>query len=206
MITPTQLLQIAPSTGSSLAPQITDALNKVFSDNTINDWTSVNRRAGFIAQVSEESGYFHNLEENLNYSANALVRVWPRHFTPADALVYQHQPEKIANRAYALRIGNGDEASGDGWKYHGRGYLQLTGKSEYQACGLGICMDLENHPELLLQAGPAMESAVWYWTSNHLNTYADHDDIVGMTKAINGGTLGLQDRTTLYNTAKAVLA
>lgn len=173
-----------------------DALNKILPDYDIN---TPQRVAAFIAQAAHESGNFTALHENLNYRAETLMKVFPKYF-PTDALAqqYAHQPEMIANRVYANRMGNGDEASGDGFRYCGRGLIQLTGKSNYQAFADSVQMPLEDVPAYLQTFEGAVQSACWFWESNNLNQYADSGDILAMTKRINGGTIGLADRQAHY--------
>ena len=157
------------------------------------------RVAGFLSQVGHESGGFKFVEENLNYSAPALRTVFGKYFTDdSQANAYARQPEKIANKVYANRMGNGDEASGDGWKYRGRGLIQLTGKDNYTACGNALKIDFVASPDSVATSGCAALSAGWYWDTRHLNALADAKDIVGMTKRINGGTNGLDDRQMRY--------
>jgi putative chitinase len=178
--------------------QWTDALNKILPDYEID---TPQRVAAFIAQSAHESGNFTALHENLNYRAESLCKVWPKYFNAGNANDYAHNPEKIANRAYGGRMGNGDEASGDGFRYCGRGLIQLTGKANYQAFAESIETPVEQIPELLQTFEGAIQSACWFWESNNLNQYADSGDILTMTKRINGGTLGLEDRTNHYNHA-----
>jgi putative chitinase len=163
------------------------------------------RLAAFLAQIAHESGQFRALVENLNYSAEALLRVFPRHFNAAQAAAYARQPERIAARAYANRMGNGDETSGDGWHYRGRGLIQVTGRSNYAACGAALGLDLIVQPELLEQPGPASRSAAWFWHRNGLNRPADARDIETITRRINGGLTGLEDRKAHYARACAAL-
>ena len=158
-----------------------------------------------MAQCAHESGGFTALHENLNYKAESLCKVWPRYFNLSNADDYAHQPEKIACRAYAGRMGNGDEASGDGWSYCGRGLIQLTGKNNYQAFADSIQTDISQIPAYLQTFEGAIQSACWFWENNNLNACADAGDIVKMTKIINGGELGLDDRTARYNHALQVL-
>ena len=158
-----------------------------------------------MAQCAHESGGFTALHENLNYKAESLCKVWPRYFNTSNANDYAHQPEKIACRAYAGRMGNGDEASGDGWSYCGRGLIQLTGKNNYQAFADSIQTDISQIPAYLQTFEGAIQSACWFWENNNLNACADAGDIVKMTKVINGGTLGLDDRTARYNHALQIL-
>lgn len=169
-----------------------DPLNEVFARY---DMATPARMASFIGQCQHESGNFKTLRENLNYSAKGLCATWPKRFpTEESATPYHRNPEKIANKVYADRMGNGDEASGDGWKYSGRGLIQLTGKSNYTLAGDSLVADLLNTPDLVLQPKYAALTAGWFWDKNRLNAFADADDIEGMTKKINGGTIGLDDR------------
>ena len=164
------------------------------------------RAAAFIGQCAHESGNFTALSENLNYKAESLMRVWPRHFpTPEVAAQYHRQPEKIANRAYANRMGNGPEASGDGWKYRGRGLIQLTGKDNYRLASDALSVDLVATPDLVTQPDMAALTAAWFWNKNRLNDLADKGDTVAISKRINGGTHGLDDRLQRTSTALALL-
>ena len=170
------------------------------------DINTPERIAGFLAQIGHESGGFRFTSENLNYRAEALTRVWPSRFPPGVAESYAMQPEKIANRAYADRMGNGDEASGDGWKYRGRGLIQLTGKDNYAAFSLDADNEALVNPDLVAEPELAALSAGWFWKKNGLNALADNRDIVGMTRRINGGTNGLDDRQMRYSRLISVLA
>ncbi|TAN62984.1 MAG: glycoside hydrolase family 19 protein [Magnetospirillum sp.] len=165
------------------------------------------RLAAFLAQIAHESGQLRTVIENLNYSAEALLRVFPRHFDAAGAAAYARQPERIAARVYANRMGNGDEASGDGWRYRGRGLIQITGHDNYAACGtaLGLGLDLIAQPELLEQPAAAARSAAWFWHRHDLNRLADARDIETITRRINGGLTGLDDRRACYARACAAL-
>ncbi|EME70985.1 glycoside hydrolase family 19 [Paramagnetospirillum caucaseum] len=163
------------------------------------------RQAAFLAQIAHESGQFRALAENLNYSAEALLRVFPRHFDAGQAATYARQPQRIGSRVYANRMGNGDEASGDGWRYRGRGLIQVTGKANYAACGTALGLDLIAQPDLLEQPAPAARSAVWFWHRNGLNRPADARDIETITRRINGGLTGLDDRKAHYAHACAAL-
>jgi len=153
-----------------------------------------NRIAGFLAQVGHESGGFRFTVENLNYRAEALTRSWPTRFPPGVAESYAMQPERIANRAYSDRMGNGDEASGEGWLYRGRGLIQLTGKDSYAAFSLEADNEALIKPDLVAEPDLAALSAGWFWANKGLNIFADNKDIVGMTVKVNGGTNGLDDR------------
>jgi len=199
-ITQQQLAQILP--GNPYVEHWCEALNKILPDYDI---TTAQRTAAFLAQCAHESGGFTALHENLNYKAESLCKVWPRYFNASNANDYAHQPEKIANRAYAGRMGNGNEASGDGWNYCGRGLIQLTGKNNYQAFADSIEKDISEIPAYLQTFEGAIQSACWFWENNNLNACADAGDIVKMTKVINGGTLGLDDRTARYNHALQIL-
>jgi len=169
------------------------------------------RVAAFIAQCGHESNGFTTLKENLNYSADALNTVFPKYFKNAgrEAEDYHRQPEKIANVIYANRMGNGDTESGEGWKYRGRGPIQLTGKDNYQRFANDFFDDPDtvmNDPDLLCDHIPtALLSAIWYWTKNNLNNEADAKDLRKMTKKINGGYIGMEDRVKHYDHAMEIL-
>ena len=196
-ITREQLAQIIPK--NPYIDQWCDALNKLLPDYGID---TPERVAAFLAQCAHESGNFVFLKENLNYRAESLMRTWPRHFPTMDiATQYARQPERIANRAYANRMGNGDEASGDGWRYAGKGLIQLTGKNNYEAFAESIETPVEEIPAYLETFEGAVQSACWFWESNNLNQWADKGDILTLTKRINGGTIGLEDRVKHYNHA-----
>lgn len=160
------------------------------------------RLAAFLAQCAHESGNFRFLKENLNYKAESLMRVFPKYFPDAGtAQAYAKNQEKIANRVYANRMGNGDEASGDGWRFCGRGLIQLTGKNNYTLFAASIDTPLEEIPEYLGTFEGAVQSACWFWEMNNLNVEADAGDIKKMTKKINGGYIGLEDRIKHYEHA-----
>lgn len=165
------------------------------------------RLAAFIAQCAHESGNFTALRENLNYRAETLMKTWPTRFpTMLDASRYAKNPEMIANKVYANRMGNGDEKSGDGWRYLGRGLIQLTGKENYSWFGASIGV---NDPEELIEYlgtfEGAVQSACWFWETNELNQWADKGDMKTLTKRINGGNLGLADRIKHYEHACHIL-
>jgi putative chitinase len=168
------------------------------------------RVAHFISQCAHESNNFRSLEENLNYSADALVRVFPRYFGAGkrDAAQYARQPEKIANYVYmdqfrTAKMGNVNE--GDGWRFRGRGLKQLTGRDNYTRFGKAVGMTAEEAADYVATEKGAIESACWFWDTNKLNTIADTDDVVKMTKRINGGDIGLADRQQRYTRAMQVL-
>jgi len=181
-----------------------DALSAVLPTYEID---SPQRVAAFIAQCTHESGGFKRLKENLNYKAESLRRVFPKYF-PTDELAqeYAHKQEQIANRVYGGRMGNGDESSGDGFRYCGRGLIQLTGRNNYTKFSESIGMAVEEVPSLLETFEGAVKSACWFWKTNNLNQYADVGDILTMTKRINGGTIGLEDRIKHYNHALEVFS
>ena len=155
----------------------------------------------FLAQCGHESGGFSRFTEGLNYSAKGLRATFPKYFPDdATALKYERQKEKIANRVYANRMGNGPESSGDGWKYRGRGMIMTTGKDNYNEFSKYSGIDAVNNPDVLSSdMSVAIKSAIWFWNKNGLNKFADAKDILGATKKINGGTIGLEDRTKHYN-------
>jgi putative chitinase len=170
------------------------------------DINTPERQAAFIGQCAHESGNFKTLEENLNYKPEALMRVWSSRFPTLDvAMKYAHNPEAIANKVYGGRMGNGVEETGEGWKYHGRGLIQLTGKENYANCGSGIGVDLLSNPGLLNTPEYAALSAGWFWNKKGLNSLADAGDIDTITKRINGGTLGLDDRKAKIAKALSIL-
>jgi len=160
------------------------------------------RERHFIAQIAHESGQFNTIEENLNYSPNGLMRVFSKYFTLASVNEYSFQPEKIGNRVYANRMGNGNEASGDGSKYKGRGLIQITGRSNYELMANDLLIDYVDHPELIKQPQYAVESACWFWKWNGLNELADTDNINAITHKINGGVNGLAERIGFYKLAQ----
>lgn len=164
------------------AEKVAPALNEACSRFGINTGSRI---AGFLAQCAHESCKFRAVEENLRYTAAALQKVWPKRFDAATAASYAKQPERIANRAYASRIGNGNEASGDGWRYRGRGFIQLTGRSNYQAFGVAIGEDVLSHPEKVAEPKYAALSAAWFWSTKNLNEVADRVDGDELAKAVN---------------------
>ena len=188
-------------TSLGIDPKWTEALQAVFDKY---DLSNSLRQASFIGQCQHESNNFKSLEENLHYSAAGLMRTWPSRFPSADvAQQYANNPEKIANKVYAGRMGNTEE--GDGWKYHGRGVIQLTGRENYERCGTAISADLINQPQLLVEPHYAVLSAGWFWNKLGLNDLADAQEYGQMTRRINGGTLGLEDRIAKITKAKQVL-
>ena len=200
-ITEEQLAQLIP--GNPYVENWCEALNMILPDYGID---TPERVAAFIAQCAHESGGFKFLRENLNYRWQSLRKTFPKYF-PNDDLAkrYEKQPERIANRVYANRMGNGPEESGDGWRYCGRGLIQLTGRDNYTWFAASIETPVEEVPAYLSTFEGAVQSACWFWETNNLNQWADKKDIVMLTKRINGGTIGLADRQKHYEHALHVL-
>ena len=187
------------------------------------------RIAGFLSQCAHESGGFTMLQENLNYRAATMATVWPTRFAEREpdpknpgktrakkdakganipnkfATALERKPEAIANVVYANRMGNGPTESGEGWKFRGRGLKQLTGKDNHRACSKGLGVDLVENPDLLLEPAYAARSAAWFWSTNNCNKFADAGDIEGLTKKINGGLIGIEDRKRRYVSAERAL-
>lgn len=204
ILTREQLAQLLP--GNPYLDHWYHALEQALPDYDIN---TPQRVAAFIAQCAHESGGFKALKENLNYKAVTLRKIFPKYF-PDDATAnhYASLPNKqeaIANRVYGGRMGNGPEASGDGFRYCGRGLIQLTGKNNYQNFADSIETPVEDIPEFLATFEGAVQSACWFWESNNLNQWADKGDILTLTKRINGGTIGLEDRIKHYEHALHVV-
>jgi len=176
-----------------------EAISEILPEYEI---TTPQRVAAFLAQCAHESGGFVFLKENLNYKAASLRRVFPKYF-PDDAIAaaYAGKGEMIANRVYANRMGNGDEASGDGFRYCGRGLIQLTGKNNYTFFAGSLDIPVEEASEYLQTFEGAVQSACFFWEQNKLNQWADAGDILTLTKRINGGTIGLEDRIKHYEHA-----
>jgi putative chitinase len=200
-LTKDQLAQLLPKN-----PYISywhNALSQLLPDYEIN---TPQRIAAFIAQCAHESGNFVFLTENLNYKAESLMKIFGKYFKDmATAKAYEKKPEKIANRIYADRMGNGNEASGDGWRYRGRGLIQLTGKTNYTWFAASLEISPEEAAEYTQTFEGAAQSACWFWETNKLNKEADAGDIKTMTRKINGGFIGLDDRIKHYNHALHVL-
>jgi putative chitinase len=163
------------------------------------------RQAAFLAQIAHESGSLSKTRENLNYSAKRLLEVFPKYFTEESAVAYANKPEMIANRVYADRYGNGPESSGDGWKYSGRGLFMITFKDNYDAVSRALSYGFINSPEKLELPGAASLSAGWFWNEKGLNRLADIDAFTKITKIINGGTNGLEDRIEHWERCKKAL-
>lgn len=167
--------------------------------------TTPMRLAAWLAQVGHESGLLTITEENLRYSAEGLLRTFPKYFDATTAAACARQPERIANKVYGGRMGNGDEASGDGWRFRGRGLVQLTGRENYRNAGTALGLDLVGQPDLLMQPTAAAMSAGWFWDSRNLNPLADSGDFDKITRAINGGLNGKPERDRLYALALSAL-
>lgn len=196
-----ELLQkLCPHTKTSVLEGYVEPLNTVaeYYEMTANPA----RLAGFLAQTAHESGGFTAVKENLNYSAKGLMGIFKKYF-PTEELAkqYERKPEKIANRVYANRMNNGDEASGDGFKFCGRGLIQLTGRANYTKFAEDLGMSIEDTIKYLETPNGAVASAGWFWDNNNLNQYCDSGDFVMLTKRINGGTIGLADRQHHYDIA-----
>lgn len=203
-LTREQLKELLPK--NPYISQWHNALSQLLPDYEIN---TAKRIAAFIAQCSHESGGFTALKENLNYKAATLRKIFPKYF-PNDEIAqhYAGLPNKqqaIANKVYANRMGNGDEASGDGYRYCGRGLIQLTGKENYTWFAASLEISVEEAAQYLETFEGAAQSACWFWETNKLNQWADAGDILTLTKRINGGTIGLEDRIKHYNHALHVL-
>ena len=196
-----QLAQLIP--GNPYVDYWHSAMERCLPDYDIN---TPQRVAAFMAQCGHESGNFKFLKENLKYRAASLTKVWPKYFPNMDiANQYAGNEEKIANRAYANRMGNGPEESGDGWRFCGRGLIQLTGRNNYQNFADSIETDINDIPHYLATFEGAVQSACWFWETNKLNQWADKGDMLTLTKRINGGTLGLDDRIKHYQHALHVM-
>lgn len=186
------------------------ALDKAMRECGID--TAARARA-FLAQVGHESAQLNRVEENLNYSAQALRKVFPKYFsTPQEASSYAHHPEKIANRVYSGRMGNGSENSGDGWKFRGRGLIQITGRDNYVAMSALMGKNLTVWPDALLMPLDACRSAALWWKAKGLNALADRLSGAGerkifgaITKCVNGGLNGIDDRWEIYQRAKSAI-
>ena len=202
--TQNQLAQVIP--GNPYVDHWFQALCEILPDYEIN---TPQRVAAFLAQTAHESGGYRAIKENLNYKAATLRKIFPKYF-PDDATAnhYASLPNKqeaIANRVYGGRMGNGPEESGDGYRYCGRGLIQLTGKDNYTRYAQSLEISVEEASEHLTTFEGCVQSAAWFWEANNLNQWADKGDILTLTKRINGGTIGLEDRIKHYNHALHVL-
>jgi putative chitinase len=195
------LAQCLPHAKHDRLEMFVSGINETFEHFDISN---PQRMAMFLAQTAHESGNFSAVEENLNYQAKALMAFWPKRFAGV-AEQYARHPQMIANRAYCDRMGNGNEASGEGWAYRGRGLIQLTGKDNYRHCGDALGLDLLSDPDQVSHNPVAVLSAGWFWDTRKLNHHADAGDVEKVTKLINGGTIGLADRTAHYHHIVEVL-
>jgi putative chitinase len=201
-LTQQQLQQVIPK--NKYVSYWYDALQQLLPQYEIN---TPDRIAAFLAQCAHESGGFVFIKENLNYKWQSLRKVFPKYF-PTDALAqqYEKKPEKIANRVYANRMGNGPEESGDGYKFCGRGLIQVTGRENYSWFAASLHISPEEASEYMETFEGAAQSACWFWESNNLNQWADKRDILTLTKRINGGTIGLEDRQKHYEHCLHILS
>ena len=186
-----------------IGPEWSEPLTTTFATFGIND---VNCQAAFIGQCSHECNHFKTLEENLNYRPETLHALFGHKFKPEEIPLYAHHAEKIANRIYANRMGNRDEASGDGWRFHGRGCIQLTGHDNYFHFGQAIGQDMVTHCDQVATPMYAALSAGWFWNTHGCNDLAEAQNWEGLTKRINGGTFGLEERVHLIQQALQVLS
>lgn len=204
MITLNILKTICPKTKPTILEKYVEPINTV--GEYYEMFENPKRIAGFLAQVAHESGGFTAIKENLNYSAKGLMTTFKKYFPDeATAKQYEKKPEKIANRVYANRMKNGDESSGDGYRFCGRGLIQLTGRDNYTKFAQALNMSIEDTIAYLETPNGALVSAAWFWDNNKLNQYCDRDDFVTLTKRINGGTIGLEDRKHHYQIALNML-
>jgi putative chitinase len=196
LISAEQLRRFAPAAPPALAPHMSAAA-------TLAGIATPPRLCHWLAQLAHESAGLVRRVENLNYSAERLRQVWPRRFPDAEtAADYAHQPERLANLVYGGRMGN--TLPGDGWRYRGRGLIQLTGRDAYRAVGRLVALDLEGEPDLVLGDAGAAEAAGGFWTWKALNLLADRDDLAAITRAVNGGLNGLADRAAWLTKARAI--
>lgn len=198
MITVDKLTKIFPNSSPNLLINFVGPLNKAIEEYEINN------PAMFVAQIGHESGGFKTLIENLNYSTDGLLKTFPKYFKDrASAEKYARKPEMIANKVYASRMGNGDEASGDGWKYRGKGAIQITGHDNHQLFAESEGITIDEAVNYMLSYEGAIVSAAWFW--DYRNCNATSNDVKKTTKKINGGENGLAERTELYQKALKVL-
>jgi putative chitinase len=203
LVTFDQLNDFFEDTSEDIIEKFVEPLNDVMEFYEINN---PKRISMFLAQVGHESGGLRTIKENLNYSADGLKRVFPKYFRDVNPADYAKKPEKIANRVYGGRMGNGPESTGDGYRYCGRGLIQLTGKSNYEAFAADMGWPLAEATEWLSTEEGAAWSAGWFWDSRELNQWADKGDILTVTKKINGGTIGLEDRKSHYEAALEIFS
>jgi putative chitinase len=198
MVTAEQLTKL------HINPDLAGPLNETFERFNIS---TVRQQAAFLGQCGHECGNFKVFEENLNYRAETLMKLWPKRFPTLEfAKQYERNPKKIANSVYSNRMGNRDEASGDGYRFRGSGALQLTGHANFFHAGQALGVDFVMEPELVRTPKYALLTAGWFWSTHNCNALAENADWVGLTKKINGGTIGLDDRVKHTKEAIAVLS
>lgn len=202
MITREQFAKLSSITDIKEQEAWVNAINMICPKYGIDN---VPRIAMFMAQCGHESGGFKFMIENLNYSTDGLLKTFPKYFNLKSAAAYARMPEKIASRVYASRMGNGDEASKDGWKFRGRGILQITGKDNYTKLATSLMINLDDCIKYLETIPGAVESACWFFQVNNLLQICDKKDIITVTKKINGGTNGMSDREIRYANATKIL-
>jgi len=195
--------QITGLSDANKITELTNSLNDTLTKYNINTTLRVRH---FLAQLMHESGSLKVFKENLNYSAKGLSVTFKKYFINEEvATPFARQPQKIANKVYANRMGNGSEESQDGFHFIGRGGFQITGRDNYTILSKDLSVDFVNHPELLETVNYAILSAGWFWNKGNFNTLADKDDILGITKKLNGGTNGLDDRKLKYEKLKNII-
>lgn len=204
------VVSIEPAKFLAMFPRLSagDAANYLVPFNAACSQFEINtplRLAAFTAQLSHESADLTRWVENLNYSASRLMTIWPTRFNSSNAGNYAGNPVKIANSVYADRMGNGPEASGDGWKFRGRGPIQLTGRANYRQAGLALDLDLEENPDMVSTPEVGLRVAAWFWADRGCNQMADDEDFRGITRRINGGLTGYDTRLKRYKANKALL-
>ncbi len=198
-----KLEQLAPNARDSIIYPLDATADSILAGFAINQ--NVRRITHFFAQIAHECGGFRVLEENLNYSAGRLRKIFPTRFkTDAIAENFARKPDQIANKVYANRIGNGPESSGDGWRFRGRGLIQLTGRANYEKYGPLAGVDIVVEPDLAQEPATALKLAAAFWNSKELNELADQNHIKTITRRINGGLNGLQDRKDYLQHARAI--
>lgn len=203
ILTDDLLVRLTISTPRARCAAFVAPINAAFDKYGI---VTLDQRAAFLATIAHESALLTRLVENLNYGAQGLLQTWPKRFNIQFANAYARQPERIANHVYANRMGNGDEASGDGWRYRGAGLIQLTGKEMHEAYAAAAGEPLKSVGDWLRTPEGAADSAGWFWQKKALNEVAKHGDMKAVTLVVNGGVNGLVERVSLFNRAKVLLA
>lgn len=201
-ITLDQLVKIFPATKKDVLAPYVAPLNKTFAKFGLTEPLAIR---AFLAQVGHESGGFNFVRENLNYSEAGLLKIFGKYFNAATAKVYARNPEKIANRVYANRMGNGNEASGDGWKFRGRGVLQITGRDNYTLLSKYLGKTLDETVAYLETPEGAVIAAGWFFLANDLIELAKLGSVTKVTKRVNGGTHGLAERLSIFNRSETII-